>query len=336
MRIQIVSDAWEPQVNGVVRTLQHTSAELRRMGHDVDFITPDQFRTIPCPTYPEIRLALRPAPGLARRIDGFQPAAIHIATEGPLGMAARRYCLKRGLPFTTAFHTRFPEYVHARTRLPVSWSYAFMRRFHAPATRTMVATDSLRQDLADRGFGHLAMWSRGVDIELFKPRPKTDNGLARPIYLFVGRVAVEKNIGAFLSLDLDGTKMVVGDGPQRPELQRRHPDVRFVGAKYGEDLAAHYANADVFVFPSLTDTFGLVVLEALASGLPVAAYPVTGPKDVINGAPVGCLDLDLEKAARSALKLNVETCREFAVDRSWASCAEQFLDNLAPFERDAA
>lgn len=336
MRIQIVSDAWEPQVNGVVRTLQHTSAELRQMGHQIDFITPDQFRTIPCPTYPEIRLALRPSPGLAQRIDGFQPAAIHIATEGPLGMAARRYCLKRGLPFTTAFHTRFPEYVHARTRLPVSWSYAFMRRFHAPATRTMVATDSLRQDLANRGFGHLAMWSRGVDIDLFRPRPKTDKGLARPIYLFVGRVAVEKNIGAFLSLDLEGTKMVVGDGPQRPELQRRHPDVHFVGAKYGEELASYYANADVFVFPSLTDTFGLVVLEALASGLPVAAYPVTGPKDVINGAPVGCLDSDLEKAVRSALKLNADVCREFAVERSWTSCATQFLDNLAPFERDAA
>ena len=334
LRIQIVSDAWRPQVNGVVRTLETVAGELRGMGCEVDFITPDRFRTFPCPTYPEIRLAVLPQRRLARFIDGYQPAAIHIATEGPLGHAARRYCLRRGLPFTTAFHTRFPEYVQARSGVPVALTYAVLRRFHRPAARIMVATPSLRSELERRGFRNLAMWGRGVDLELFRPRPKTALPGPRPAWLYVGRVAVEKNIRAFLALDLPGTKHIVGDGPMLEELRRRHPEAQFHGARHGEALAAAYAAADVFVFPSLTDTFGLVLLEALASGVPVAAYPVTGPRDVIGDAPVGALDADLGRAARRALEADPAACRAFAERHSWRASAEQFLGNLAPFEAE--
>jgi len=332
MRILIVTDAWHPQTNGVVRTLEMTSRQLQSMGHDVCLITPLDFRTMPCPTYPEIRLALGPAGKLKRLVDDFSPDAVHIATEGPLGLAARRLCLRRRWPFTTAFHTRFPEYVQARVRLPLGVSYALMRRFHAPAVRTMVATQSLRDALRSRGFAHLATWGRGVDIELFRPGTGLPLGLPRPIHLFVGRVAVEKNIQAFLDLDVAGSKLVVGDGPQAAALRKLYPDVHFAGAKYSEALAAHYAAADVFVFPSLTDTFGLVLLEALASGVPVAAFPVTGPKDVIGNAPVGCLDDDLAHAARAALKVDPRACREFAVQHSWQASTQQFFSNLAPVE----
>jgi glycosyltransferase involved in cell wall biosynthesis len=329
MRIAIVTDAWLPQVNGVVRTLDTVRAKLAEAGHELLMIGPDRFRTLPCPTYPEIRLALLPARAVAALLDGFAPDAIHIATEGPLGMATRRYCLKRGLHFTTSFHTKFAEYVHARARLPVTWTYAWLRRFHAASARVMVATPSLEAELMQHGFARLARWSRGVDTELFRPRTPALE-LPRPVWLYVGRVAVEKNIGAFLALPLEGTKLVVGDGPQLAQLKRRHPEVHFAGSQQGEALARHYAAADVFVFPSRTDTFGLVLLEALASGVPVAAYPVTGPRDVIDGAPVGCLDEDLATAARGALALPRDACRAHALKFSWDASAQQFLTNLAP------
>jgi 1,2-diacylglycerol 3-alpha-glucosyltransferase/glucuronosyltransferase len=331
MRILIVSDAWLPQVNGVVRTLTRTVEELRDLGHETRVISPDFFTTLPCPTYSEIRLAVLPRRRLALLIDSFQPCAIHIATEGPLGVAARRYCLKRGLPFTTAFHTRFAEYVKARVGMPLPVVYAALRRFHAPASGVMIATASLERELALRGFRNLRRWSRGVDTELFRPRDKSFLSLPRPIHLYVGRVAVEKNVEAFLRLELAGSKLVVGGGPQLAALAHRYPNVHFAGPRYGQDLACHYAAADVFVFPSRTDTFGLVLLEALASGLPVAAFPVPGPLDVVDGARVGFLEEDLASAARRALGISPQACRDYAVQFSWRRCAEQFLANLQPF-----
>lgn len=332
MKLLIVTDAWHPQVNGVVRTLTTTRAELERLGHKVEVIAPDRFRTIPMPTYPEIRLALAPGRRVRQMIEAAQPDAIHIATEGPLGFAARRYCLKRKLPFTTAYHTRFPEYVRDRAPVPLSLSYAFVRRFHAPAHSVMVATASIEADLERRGFTNIRRWSRGVDTDLFRPGPKDLFAhLPRPVFISVGRVAVEKNIEAFLSLDLPGSKVVVGDGPQLAELKVKYPGVTFVGAKHGEDLARHYAAADVFVFPSRTDTFGLVLLEALASGLPVAAFPVPGPLDVIADSPAGVLSENLRGACLKAVGIAPQVCRDHALGFSWKSCAQQFLANLRPF-----
>lgn len=335
MRIAIISDAWRPQINGVVRTLEAIIAELRAEGHVVTCIGPDRFRTIPCPTYPEIRLAVNAGWRMKREIGGFAPDAIHIATEGPLGMAARRYCLKHRLPFTTAYHTRFPEYVHARVKIPVAWAYAILRRFHRPSKGVMVATRSIRRDLEARGFRNISDWSRGVDTELFRPREDARLDGKAPVWLYVGRIAIEKNIEAFLKLELPGTRYVVGDGPLLADLRNRYPDVRFVGAKTGDDLAHYYAAADVFVFPSRTDTFGLVLLEALASGVPVAAYPVPGPVDVLNGAKVGCLDACLQNAAISALCISRRKCRDFALNFSWRSCALQFFANLSPIVASA-
>ncbi len=331
MRILVVSDAWFPQVNGVVRTLDTVRRELQAWGHTVSVLAPDGFRTVPCPSYPEIRLAVTGPGALARRIAAAAPDAIHIATEGPLGLLARRHCRRHGLPFTTSLHTLFPEYIAARWAIPLAWSYAFLRRFHQAAVRTMVATPSLAAALSARGFARLVRWPRGVDTALFRPRANASLPLARPISLYVGRVAVEKNIEAFLALDLPGSKLVVGDGPQRAELQRRYPDVHFVGVKTGEDLACHYASADVFVFPSRTDTFGLVILEALAAGVPVAAYPVTGPKDILAGSGAGCLDDDLGAAVRAALAIARAHCRAHALTYAWAESAKAFLANLAPF-----
>ena len=293
-------------------------------------IHPGQFRTIPCPSYPEIRLALFPGSGMARRLAGAAPDAVHIATEGPLGKAARDHCVNRGIGFTTAYHTRFPEYVHARLRVPLDWTYAFMRRFHAPSAAVMVATASIEAALERRGFRNLRRWTRGVDTGMFHPREKGFLDWPRPILLYVGRVAVEKNIEAFLTLDLPGSKVVVGDGPQRASLQRRFPAVQFVGAKHGEELARYYAAADVFVFPSRTDTFGLVLLEALASGVPVAAYPVPGPLDIVEGADVGALDDDLARAVTRALDIPAERCRAHALTYSWDISVRQFLSNLQP------
>jgi glycosyltransferase involved in cell wall biosynthesis len=310
------------------------------LGHEPVFITPDQYRSIPCPTYPEIRLALRPGPLLARTIEANQPCAIHIATEGPLGWAARRYCLKRRLPFTTAYHTKFPEYIRARFRVPLKLSYRLIRRFHAPASTIMVATQTIQSELENRGFLRIRRWSRGVDTTIFRPRPWDEilaiaphlKDLPKPIHLYVGRVAVEKNIQAFLSANLTGSKLVVGDGPQLDELRRKYPEVMFTGAKMGEELAVHYAAASVFVFPSRTDTFGLVLLEALASGVPVAAYPVPGPLDVIGDTPVGVLSEDLAEAARKAVGISPELCRAHALSFSWQACTQQFIDNLEPFD----
>jgi len=331
MRIALVSDAWRPQVNGVVRTLATVAGELTAMGHEIDPITPDRFYTLPCPTYPEIRLALAPRWSVARLLDKSKPDAIHIATEGPLGVAARSYCLSRDLAFTTAYHTRFPEYVAARLFVPLRWTYAWLRRFHAPSRSIMVAAPSIARELRARGFDNIRPWTRGVDSDLFQPERREElPDLPRPIFLTVGRVAVEKNVKAFLDIDLPGSKVVVGDGPQLEELQRKHPEVRFLGRKEGTELARLYASADVFVFPSLTDTFGLVLLEALASGLPVAAFPVPGPMDVIGDAPVGRLDRDLRQAALGCLDFSPSACREHALRFSWRNSAQQFLDNLAP------
>ena len=332
-RILIISDAWTPQVNGVVRTLSTVSAELREMGHVVEVIGPDRFRTLPCPTYPDIRLSILPKRTLTRMIDAFGPDALHIATEGPLGMAARALAIRRGWPFTTAFHTRFAEYLYARTRIPTALSYAWLRWFHGAGAGLMVATPSLREELAGRGFRNIREWSRGVDLHLFHPEPREDWPYPRPVFAYVGRVAVEKNIGAFLALDLPGSKVVVGDGPARAALERRYPGVHFAGMRYGEPLSRAFAGADVFVFPSLTDTFGLVLLESLACGTPVAAFPVTGPRDVLagGGPEVGATDPDLRVAALKALETGERAaCRVYAERFSWRACAETFLGNLVP------
>ncbi len=330
MRILIISDAWSPQINGVVITLRNTVRELELQGYSVAMITPDRFNSIPCPTYPEIRLALFPARRVARRIEEFLPDAIHIATEGPLGLTARRHCLRTKRPFSTAYHTQFPEYVHARIRLPLGITYRWMRWFHAPASALMVATPDIRRRLEARGFTNLVMWSRGVDMGLFNAGAHTALDDPRPIFLYAGRVAVEKNIEAFLALDLPGTKWVVGDGPARAALERRFPGARFFGMKTGDDLAWYYRQADVFVFPSRTDTFGLVMLEAIASGTPVAAYPVTGPIDVVKPGVTGVLDTDLRAAALAALQLPREVVAAHALNSSWKGATAQFIDNLQP------
>ena len=335
-RILIVTDAWAPQVNGVVRTLSTVAAELRAMGHVVEVIGPDRFRTVPCPTYPDISLALLPQRRLVRMIEAFDPDALHIATEGPLGLAARRWARRHGKAFTTAFHTRFAEYVQARTHLPVRPIYAWMRRFHGAGSGTMVATASLRSELVARGFRNIQPWSRGVDLDLFKPEPRENWNLPRPVFLYVGRVSVEKNIAAFLDLDLPGSKIVVGGGPQLAALRQQYPKVAFTGPRHGEALARAYAGADVFAFPSLTDTFGLVLLESLACGTPVAAFPVTGPKDLLVDAigNIGAVDADLRRAALAALDADRDACRAHAERYSWRACAELFLSHLVPLRHD--
>ena len=333
-RVLIISDAWRPQVNGVVRTLSTLLMELQALGVRAEVIGPDRFRTLPCPTYPDIRLSVLPRRKLARMMEDFAPDALHIATEGPLGMAARQLARSRGWIFTTAFHTRFPEYLAARTRFPTRLSYAWLRRFHNAGHGLMVATESLRLELAERGFRHLRAWSRGVDLTQFRPEPRDAwQDLPRPIFLYVGRVAVEKNISAFLELDLPGTKIVVGDGPQLANLRRNFPAVHFAGALHGEPLSRAYAGADVMVFPSLTDTFGLVMLESLACGTPVAAFPATGPKDVLlaGGPTVGAVDEDLRAASLRALQHGDRAgCRVYAETFSWRACAERFIANLVP------
>ena len=333
MRVLVVSDAWRPQVNGVVRTLERLVAEAPRQGAEVEVLGPSRFRTMACPTYPEIRLALTRPARVVDEIERFAPDAIHIATEGPLGMIARRYCLRHGFRFTTSYHTRFPEYLAARMPVPTDWSYAFLRRFHNSGSACFVATPSLEEELAQRGFTGLRRWSRGVDTDVFHPRSLRRFGDDGPVFLYVGRVAVEKNLDAFLSLDLPGRKVVVGDGPAREALQARYPDVLFAGVLTGEALAEAYASADVFVFPSLTDTFGIVLLEALACGVPVAAFPVTGPKDIVENGVTGVLSDDLGSAARQALLLSREACRKAAEGYSWAASTAQFLANVIPMHK---
>ncbi|MFP5344832.1 MAG: glycosyltransferase family 4 protein [Gammaproteobacteria bacterium] len=328
MKIVIVSDAWFPQINGVVTSLSKTIQELERLGHQIRTVTPDQFRTIPCPTYPEIQLALNPRKKVRELIEAFQPDAVHIATEGPLGLAARAWCIKRNFPFTTSFHTRFPEYVNLRFRVPLMLTYALQRWFHGAARYTMVATEALKDELQAKGFNNLVIWSRGVDTELFRPREKNLIAHPRPVFAYLGRVAVEKNIEAFLKLDLPGTKYVIGDGPDMEKMKQRYPGVKFAGFKTGEELASHLACADVFVFPSRTDTFGLVVIEALACGVPVAAYPVRGPGDIIINGETGCLDEDLGQAAMRALSLSPERARAGALHYTWEACTQQFIAHL--------
>lgn len=330
MRIAVITDAWLPQTNGVVRTLAATVAVLQARGYEIRVIEPTRFAGFPCPTYPEIRLAWRPGARVATELDAFAAEAVHIATEGPLGMAARRWCLRRRVPFTTSYHTQFPEYLRARAPIPLTVTYAYLRRFHGRAARTMVATYSMQQLLESRGFRNVVRWSRGVDVELFRPRAERCLDLQRPVSMFVGRVAVEKGIEDYLRLDLPGTKVVVGDGPQRAVLKLRYPDVVFTGYRFGEQLAACLASADVFVFPSRTDTFGLVLLEALACGVPVAAYPVTGPVDVVRHGVSGVLSQDLRTAVQQALTLDRGACRAHALEYSWDRATDQFLDNLAP------
>jgi glycosyltransferase involved in cell wall biosynthesis len=329
MKIAIVTDAWHPQVNGVVTTLTATAGTLEKQGHEILLITPELFRTFPCPTYPEIRLSKSPGRKVRELLDAFGPDAIHIATEAPLGWAARKYCLRNGLRFTTSYHTRFPEYVRMRIPIPLWISYALVQRFHAPASRTMVATENLRTELMLRGFRNLVLWSRGVDTDIFQPRPRDFLQDKRPILLYAGRVAVEKNIKEFLAIDIPGTKYVIGDGPAFNDLKRQYPEAVFPGFKIGVELAQYMAAADVFVFPSRTDTFGVVMLEANACGLPVAAHPVTGPETVIAQGRTGWLAENLGEAIARALQLNPTDCVAHARRYSWEKCTAQFLANLA-------
>jgi glycosyltransferase involved in cell wall biosynthesis len=336
MKVMIVTDAWFPQTNGVVRTLAQTAAWLGRFGHDVRLLTPRDFRSIACPTYPEIRLSLLPRAGVERAIEAFAPQALHIATEGPLGLAARRHCLRQGLRFTTSYHTQFPQYLRARFPVPLAASYWALRWFHGAAQACMISTESVARDLTLRGFKNLTFWRRGVDTELFRPRPKDFLTLERPIAAYVGRVAVEKNIEAFLRMPWSGGKIVIGDGPMRLRLEAQYPAVAFKGYRFDEDLACHLAAADVMVFPSRTDTFGLVNLEAMACGVPVAAYPVPGPIDVIEDGVTGALDVDLGAAARRALGVDPAACRTHALSRGWERSTRGFEHNLVPCRLSSA
>jgi glycosyltransferase involved in cell wall biosynthesis len=331
----IITDAWHPQVNGVVRTLTQVMEGMQKRGHRVTMITPQDYRTLPCPTYPEIRLALTTRRRLARRLADLQPAYVHIATEGPLGILARRVCLKNNWPFTTSFHTRFPEYLRERLPVPLSLTYRFLRRFHGNAQTCLVPTPSIKEELAKRGIINTTVWTRGVDRTLFYPRTKSASSYVKPVFICVGRVAPEKNLDAFLSLDLPGTKLIVGDGPDLQRLQRQFPQVTFAGKKVGVELAELYAQADVFVFPSKTDTFGLVLLEAIASGLPVAGYPAPGSRDVVGATGAGIVSWDLRQAALGALampRIDPDTCLS---DFTWDRCVEIFesiIVKLPPFE----
>ena len=332
LTVACVTDAWKPQVNGVVRTLETVARETEALGHRVHIIHPGQFRSLPCPGYPEIRLVTSRWGEVGRRLEALRPTRIHIATEGPLGLAARRWCLRNSRAFTTSLHTRFPEYLHARCRLPVSWGWKAMRWFHSPARGVMVATPSLQKELHLRGINNTRAWMRGVDTRLFRPGlpiPADLEGLPRPINLYAGRVSVEKNLPAFLGLDLPGSKVVVGDGPGSMKYRARYSKALFTGAKFGEDLAAHYGAADVFVFPSRTDTFGLVMLEALACGTPVAAFPTPGPLDVLRDKRAAAMHEDLSLAVQSALGLDRDECRRYAEQFSWKQCARRFVQNLS-------
>ncbi|WP_315924365.1 glycosyltransferase family 1 protein [Mesorhizobium sp. SP-1A] len=326
MRILMVTDAWRPQINGVVHTLERLSQTLLGFGVETDFLTPAGFRTLPLPTYPDIRLALTTPRNVARLVEDRRADHVHIVTEGPLGIMARRHCLATGRPFTTSYHTRFPEYLSARLPVPEDWAYRFLRGFHNSGAGCLVATQSLADDLAARGFTKLRPWTRGVDTEHFRPDRPSGLDLPRPIFLCVGRVAVEKNLPAFLDLDLPGSKVVVGEGPELARLREKYPRAHFLGRRSNEELPSLYAAADVFVFPSRTDTFGNVIIEALASGTPVAAFPVTGPIDIIGDGVAGAVSQDLREAALAALAIDRAEARKRALRYSWNACAEMFLD----------
>jgi glycosyltransferase involved in cell wall biosynthesis len=327
MHVLVATDAWHPQVNGVVRTLAMMAEAAKGFGVEVSFITPQSFRTFALPSYRDVRVALPGPATIARLIEAARPDSIHIATEGPIGLLVRRYCRRHQVPFTTSFHTRFPEYISARLPIPEKWIWAGLRWFHGTSEAVMAATPALAGELRGRGFRNVVLWPRGVDAGQFHPR-SVDLGLPRPVFLCVGRVAVEKNLEAFLELDLPGSKVIVGDGPARAALARKYPDAVFLGARQGEALAEAYAAADVFVFPSKTDTFGLVLLEALASGLPVAAFPVTGPRDVIGSEPVGVLNEDLRTACLSALTISRQACLAFAARHTWEASARAFVEHV--------
>ena len=339
MKILVATDAWQPQVNGVVRTLGHVAKEACGFGVEIEFLSPGDFRTLPMPSYPEIRLALVPPGAIGRRLRRAQPDAIHVATEGPIGHAMRRFCIKHHLPFTTSFHTRFPDYLAERLPLPANWTavwtWAYLRRFHGAGAAVLAATPTLARELEMRGFKNVKLWPRGVDAHLFRPRDGVALDFPRPIFLTVGRVAVEKNLEAFLKLDLPGTKVVVGDGPARGSLEKTYPDAVFLGGRQGEALAEAYAAADVFVFPSRTDTFGLVLLEALASGVPVAAFPAPAPRDVLGQAPVGVLDDDLRAACLGALEMSRQACRDFALTVTWEQSARLFVQYVSEAAKGA-
>jgi glycosyltransferase involved in cell wall biosynthesis len=332
LKIVIATDAWKPQLNGVVRTLDTLGQILTGFGNDVLYITPNEFKSVPLPSYPEIRLSLMPNRKVAKMINEFQPDAIHIATEGPIGRAARRFCKRRGHPFTTSFHTRFAEYANERWKAPVSWGYAVLKDFHKDGDTMMVATPGLIEELRERGFSKMKLWTRGVDLEQFVPGDRSFlDQYERPIFLYVGRLAVEKSIEDLIELDLSGTKLIVGEGPQREELEDKYKDAVFVGPKYGDELTRYYQGADVFVFPSRTDTFGLVNVEALACGVPVAAYPVRGPLEILDGAPDGCgaMNEDLRKACMDAWeRRDPQACRQWAENFSWEAATRQFIANL--------
>ncbi|MEX6506488.1 glycosyltransferase family 4 protein [Jiella sp. M17.18] len=330
-RFLIATDAWHPQVNGVVRTLSSLADQLRERGCEVKIVSPQDFRTVPCPTYPEIRLALVSSDHLADAIRDYRPTAIHIATEGPIGFAARRAALRAGLPFTTSLHTRFPEYLRKRAPVPEALTYSILRWFHAPAAACLVPTESMRRQLAVRGFTNLVNWTRGVDRSVFRPCEPIALNLPRPIFLTVSRLAPEKNIEAFLDLDLPGSKLVVGDGPMMRDLVKRYPDAHFAGAQFGGTLARYYASADVFVFPSKTDTFGIVLIEALACGLPIAAFPEPGPLDVVGASRAGAISSDLREACLAALTLSRADALERSMAYSWEACADIFLEASAAF-----
>jgi glycosyltransferase involved in cell wall biosynthesis len=335
MKVVIATDAWRPQVNGVVRSLEHMADEADALGVETIFITPDRFRSVPMPSYPEIRLSLVSAGHVRRLLDTIRPTHLHIATEGPIGLATRRACLRAGQPFTTSFHTRFPQYLRARLPIPEQLTYRALRFFHNKGRGVMVSGASIEGDLIEHGFRNIMRWTRGVDVELFRPRSDAALGLKGPLFLFVGRLAVEKNVSAFLRLDLPGTKIIVGEGPARSELEAIDPNAVFLGQLEGEALARIYAAADVFVFPSLTDTFGVVLLEALASGLPIAAYPVMGPLDVVGSSGCGVLDRDLRRAAVAALDVSRERCRSYSLGFTWTESARQFFGNMQLAEQAA-
>lgn len=332
LKIVIATDAWKPQLNGVVRTLETLGDILTSFGNQVRYITPNEFKSVPLPSYPEIRLSILPNRRVARIINDFKPDAVHIATEGPIGRAVRRFCKRRDYPFTTSFHTRFPEYANERWAVPISWGYAVLRDFHKDGEAMMVATPGLMEELKERGFTGMKLWARGVDLKQFTPGDRSALDIyPRPIFLYVGRLAVEKSIEDFLKCDLPGTKLIVGDGPQRAELEERFKDAVFVGPKFGDELTKYYQGADVFVFPSRTDTFGLVNVEALACGVPVAAYPVRGPLEILDGAPAGCgaMNEDLRQACLDALNnRDPAQCRKWAERFSWDAASRQFIANL--------
>jgi glycosyltransferase involved in cell wall biosynthesis len=328
-KILFISDAWYPQTNGVVRTMDSLGKELVKLGHSVNYITPLDFLTIPCPTYPEIKLAINPWPKLYNKINKLNPQIVHISTEGPLGWFARRYCIKNKIKFTTSYHTKFPEYIYERIKLPIKFSYKFMRYFHKYSSNVLVTTESMKKELADNGFNieKLKVWTRGVKHEVFSKGIKINHNLKPPVWIYVGRVAIEKNIKAFLDLDIDGSKIIVGGGPQLNELKKKYKNVLFTGMLKDNDIASYLASSDVFVFPSKTDTFGIVIIEALSAGLPIAGYPVPGPKDILDGTEINVLDWDLKSSALKALKINREKCKEISKKYTWEECAKIFLNN---------